>query len=187
MVATNKNLAAFDTGIRKALQKMKSSYLSFGIKVAKDLIDKATQAYMEEEASLTGNLLNSIAGGVYVNKSFEAFVTNDKIQGITHTYTRVGDKGFRDYDTGEIVEVVKQYKGKELKFIPAPRGERGVDSALEFLSSYRPVKSALEIVICAAAPYASFLQQTRGLDVLTTAYQEAGETWNTYKYTIKPI
>lgn len=187
MVATNKNLATFDTGIRKALQKMKNNYLALGVKVAKELIDEATRAYLNEEASLTGNLLNSIAGGVYVNKSFEAFVTNDGIEGVTHTYAKVGDKGFKDYDTGEIVEMVKQYRGGEFKFIPAPRGERGVDSALEFLSSYRPKKSALEIVICAAAPYASFLQETRKLDVLTTAYQEADNTWNIYSKTIKPI
>jgi hypothetical protein len=71
------------------------------------------------------------------------------------------------------VDFVKQYRGGELLFQKAERGGTGYDSALEFLSSYQPESSFLEIVICAAAPYADYIQNVRGIDILTTSLMEA--------------
>lgn len=176
MAGTNANLRAFERGISKAKAALKKSMILAGQEAVEELVRIAVEAYETEEASLTGNLINSIAGGVYYNKFLERFCTASKAAGVpteTYTYTRVADGGFIDYDSGEKVDFVYQYKGGNLKFQPSERGGTGVNSALSFLSSYQPKTSFLEIVICAAAPYAEYIQQVRGLDVLTSSMQEA--------------
>ena len=176
MDVTKRNIETFNSGIAKVKATLKKSMLNTGVETAEELVRIAVEAYESEEASLTGNLINSIAGGVYYNGFLERFCTASKAAGIpaeTHTYTRVADGGFIDYDTGDEVDFVKQYKGGKYKFQPTEKGGTGVDSALSFLSSYQPKTSFLEIVICAAAPYATYIQKTRGLDVLTSSMMEA--------------
>jgi hypothetical protein len=175
MGATN-NVKVLEAGIAKAKVIIKKSMLNAGQETAEELVRIAAETYEEHEASLTGNLINSIMGGVYFNKFLERICTVNKAADMpvaTHTYTRVGDGGFIDYDSGERVEFVKQYKGGEILFQRAERGGTGYDSALNFLSSYRPKSSFLEIVICAAAPYAEYIQKVRGLDILTSSKLEA--------------
>ena len=176
MDVTKQNLKVFEAGIAKAKATLKKSMLNAGTETAEELVRIAVETYEAHEASLTGNLINSIMGGVYLNKFLERICTANKSAGIpvaTHTYTRIGDGGFIDYDSGERVDFVKQYRGGELLFQKAERGGTGYDSALEFLSSYQPKSSFLEIVICAAAPYADYIQNVRGLDILTTSLMEA--------------
>lgn len=176
MDVTKQNLKVFEAGIAKAKTTLKKSMLNAGTETAEELVRIAVETYEAHEASLTGNLINSIMGGVYYNKFLERICTANKSAGIpvaTHTYTRIGDGGFIDYDSGERVDFVKQYRGGELLFQKAERGGTGYDSALEFLSSYQPKSSFLEIVICAAAPYADYIQNVRGLDILTTSLMEA--------------
>ena len=176
MDVTKQNLKVFEAGIAKAKATLKKSMLHAGTETAEELVRIAVETYEAHEASLTGNLINSIMGGVYFNKFLERICTANKSAGIpvaTHTYTRIGDGGFIDYDSGERVDFVKQYRGGELLFQKADRGGTGDDSALAFLSSYQPKSSFLEIVICAAAPYADYIQNVRGLDILTTSLMEA--------------
>lgn len=175
MAVTNNNLKVFNDRIAKARVSLKKGMLLAGQETAEELVRYAVEQYEAENASLTGNLINSIAGGVYYNRFLERICTASKVAFIpaeTHTYTRVGDGGFRDYDTGDYVDFVKQYKGGDVLFQKAERGGRGIDSAMDFLSSYQPKTSFLEIVICAAAPYASYLQSKRGLDILTSTTLE---------------
>lgn len=176
MDVTKRNIDTFNAGIAKVKATMKKSMINTGELTAEELVRIAVESYENEGSSLTGNLINSIAGGVYYNRFLERFCTASKAAGIpaeTHTYTRVADGGFIDYDTGDKVDFVKQYKGGKFRFQPTERGGTGIDSALSFLSSYQPKTSFLEIVICAAAPYADYIQKVRGLDILTTSLQEA--------------
>lgn len=176
MDVTKRNIQTFNAGIAKVKASLKKSMLNTGQETAEELVRIAVEAYEMEEASLTGNLITSIAGAVYYNKYLERICTASKSAGIptaTHTYTRIGDGGFIDYDSGERVDFVKQYEGGEYFFQKAERGGTGYDSAMAFLTSYQPKSSFLEIVICAAAPYAEYIQKVRGLDVLTSSLQEA--------------
>jgi hypothetical protein len=112
MDVTKQNLKVFEAGIAKAKATLKKSMLNAGTETAEELVRIAVETYEAHEASLTGNLINSIMGGVYFNKFLERICTANKSAGIpvaTHTYTRIGDGGFIDYDSGERVDFVKQY------------------------------------------------------------------------------
>jgi hypothetical protein len=114
MAGTNRNIATFNAGIAKAKATLKKSMLNAGELTAEELVRTAVEAYRGDETSptgesqnsLTGNLVNSIMGGVYYNKFLECICTASKSAGIpaaTHTYTRIGDGGFMDYDSGEFL------------------------------------------------------------------------------------
>ena len=189
MGATKQNLATFNQGIKRAVQMAKPNLLNAGLKIAKSLVEDAIRAYRDEDANLTGNLINSIAGGVYVNGFFEGYVSaSNFVQPEVHTYANVGSKGFKVWGSNEelLGGFVHQYR-EGLSFQPTIKGGTGRESALEFLSQYRPKSKVFEVAICAAAPYAKYLQNVRGLDVLTTAFQNGNGTWNTYIATIKKI
>ena len=141
------------------------------------IVSQAIEDYQNsgKDVSLTGNLINSIAGAFFIGgKPYMVKYASQTEEGqnITHTYTFVGDKrGFRDYDTGEYVSMVYPYNNPSLKFKRVPLGGTGLDSAMDFFGEYKP-KCKYEIVVVAAAPYAEFLRNERKLNVLTTAKME---------------
>lgn len=189
MDVTKRNLQTFEKGLAKVEAMIKKKYLFYGMDLASDLVVNAVEAYQDDSkaGSLTGNLLNSIAGGVYYNGVLERICTANKHAKIpvqTHRYARIGDGGFKDYDSGEIVDFVKQYAGGEFSFQPVDKNKAGLQSALEFLGSYQTSKK-LEIVICAAAPYAEYLQSERNLDILTSAYAGAENGFRNFVKLIK--
>ena len=183
MAVTNKhNVKVFEDAMKKVKTSLKPQFLKIGLETALDLVKEAVHAYDEEDTNLTGNLLNSIAGGVYINGTLEGIMTANKAADIpiqTHTYVRVGDGGFVEYRTGERVDYVRQYAGGKFLFQPVDKNKTGQQSALEFLGNYKSKPIAMEVIICAAAPYAEYLQNKRGLDVLTTAVQNAEEALKT--------
>jgi hypothetical protein len=189
MDVTRRNLEVFNKGMAKMDSLIKKKFLFAGLNLASDLVINAVEAYQDDPnaGSLTGNLLNSIAGGVYYNGVLERICTANKHARIpvqTHRYARVGDGGFKDYDSGEIVDFVNQYAGSEIFFQPVDKNKAGLQSALEFLSSYK-ASMKLEIIICAAAPYAEYLQSERNLDILTSAYAGAERELRQYIKLIK--
>lgn len=173
MVAT-KNLEVFNKGIKAVQEKILRQLTRRFEDMVEHLIDEAIIAYQSsgKDVSLTGNLINSIAGAFYHKGKpvFAKYATSsEEARSITSTYTFAGDRrGFYDYDTGEFVPFVKQYAGGDKKFQRIPYGGTGLDSAMDFFGEYEP-KHTYEVVIVAAAPYAEFLQKKRDLDVLTTA------------------
>lgn len=159
---------------------MKKQLVNFGDDVARELVRTAVEAYDSEDANLTGNLINSIAGGVYYNRSLVEIITANKAAGIpteTHTYTYVGDGVFKEYGTGDTVYFVFQYSGGILRFQKVDGKGTGRESALNFLGSYTPKNKLMEVVICAAAPYAEFLLRQRHLDVLSSSRQVSEQVW----------
>lgn len=190
MDVTKRNLQVFNSGVKKALQLARPNLLEIGLKISESLVRDAVNAYKATEANLTGNLLNSIAGGVYVNGWFSGLVMASKvgIEAETHTYANVGSKGFKEWGTGDDLYggFVHQYR-EGFSFQPTEKGGTGRESAINFLSSHNPQSKVFEIVICAAAPYAEYLQNTRKLDVLTTAFEESQSTWNAYIVNVKKI
>lgn len=186
MDVTKDNLKVFEDGIALALRKSRSVFLDFGTEIVTDLVKMAVEAYSKEEASLTGNLLNSMAGGIYINGRI-ARIVYAEVAPETHTYTYVGDGVFQDYDNPkDTVYFVFQYRDP-YRFQKVDGTGRGYDSAREFLESYIPKSNVFEVVICAAAPYAEYLQRERQLDVLTTANLNKKRVWNMAKKNIKVV
>lgn len=190
MDVTKQNIATLNRGIGIALRAAKSEFLKLGLSVAEGLIGDALDAYPLDK-TLTGNILNSIAGGVYINKKLEGmiFASDKGVEPATSTYARVGDRGFVTW-TGEQLKdgYVHQYKSESgFKFQSVGYNVNGEYSAMTFLRSYRPKTQYLEVVICAAAPYAEYLQNVRKLDVLTTAYSETENRWNFNVLNVKKI
>lgn len=176
MDVTKRNLEAFENGIAKGLKESRSKFVEFGKEVVKDLVTKSVESYSKEDANLTGNLLNSIAGGIYFNGRIASIVFPEDVKEETHTYTYVGDGPFEEYGTGDTVYFVFQYR-KPYEFQKVDGNGTGRDSAFKFLKDYVPKSKFFEIVICAAAPYASYLQEVRKLDVLMTANDRKREVW----------
>lgn len=184
MDVTRRNEKVFGDGIKKALISMQKKLVEKGTDIAEKYVSKAVHAYDEENANLTGNLLNSIAGGVYVNKRLEAIITASDSTDIpqqTHKYVRVGDGGFMEYRTGDYVDFVNQYEGSRFFFQPVDKNKDGKMSIFDFFREYKPSYKTFEVVICASAPYADYLQSERGLDVLTTAYADMEEDKQMFK------
>lgn len=180
MDVIKQNLEVFNKGVELALNKSKSSFLNFGSEVVTDLVKMAVESYKKEDANLTGNLLNSMAGGIYFKGKLLRIITAN-VAPETHTYTYVGDGMFQDYDNPkDTVYFVFQYR-KPYEFQRVDGNGRGYDSAINFLESYKPKSDIFEVVICAAAPYASYLQEVRKLDVLTTANQNKLRVWRNIK------
>ena len=186
MDVTKQNLKVFEDGIALALKKSRSVFLDFGSEIVTELVKKAVEDYSKHKASLTGNLLNSIAGGIYINGRI-ARIIHPNIAPETHTYTYVGDGVFQDYDDPKnTVYFVFQYR-KPLEFQKVDGTGTGYDSAVKFLESYTPKSKVFEIVICAAAPYAEYLQEKRQLDVLTTANMNKRRVWDMAKKNINVV
>lgn len=170
------NVKVFEAGIRKYGALMQTAFVGQGVKIARELISIAVSSYQAEDANLTGNLLNSICGGVYYNKNLQQII-KPRVNEATHTYAHVGDTGFLEYDTMKPIDYVRQYSGASgFAFQKASNGT-GSEDAIDFLMGYRPVRGSLCIIICAAAPYAEYLQNVRKLDVLTTAYDNSADVF----------
>ena len=185
MDATKQNLDVFDKGIAQGIKNARNTLLDFGSELATTLVSIAIENYGKEDANLTGNLLNSMAGGIFINGKISRIIFGD-VEPETHHYTYVGDGVFEEYRTGDTVYFVFQYN-KPFRFQKVDGTGTGRDSAIEFLQSYSPKSRILEVVICAAAPYAEYLQNVRKLDVLTGSFSEARKVWDKAKKHIKIV
>lgn len=165
------NEKALRSGWAKADKLMRAHWEKIGRPLMRKLLDEAIAGYLKGAANLTGNMVNSFAAGLYIDGTLKEMLMakNTGIQGETYTYAFVGAKGFKDWDSGETVKSVREYRNKELQFQSAPKGEKGADSARDFLSTYASrMGKGMSIVVVAAAPYAEYLANKRKLDVLTT-------------------
>ena len=191
MDVTKRNLETFNNGIAMALKKSKGTLLEFGSEIVTDFVAMAAEAYQNEKGadgkgvSLTGNLLNSIAGGIYINGRIARVITAE-VAPETHTYAYVGDGPFKEYGTGDTVYFVFQYN-KPYEFQKVDSTGTGRDSAFKFLESYTPKSKIFEIVVCAAAPYAGYLRNVRNLNVLTINDREKKQVWNRAKKNIQIV
>lgn len=183
MDVTKHNLEVFEKGLALAKSNVRKPLIDFGSEVVTELVKIAAEEYTKEEASLTGNLLNSIAGAIYFNGKIARIITAE-VAPETHHYTYVGDGVFQDYDNPkDTVYFVFQYR-KPYEFQKVNATGTGYESARKFLESYSPKSKFFEIVVCAAAPYAEYLQKVRDLDVLTTAESRKKRVWDNMKKNI---
>ena len=72
MDVTKRNEKVFEDGIKKALISMQKKLVGKGINIAEKYVSEAVHAYDEEDANLTGNLLNSLCWGVAYSGELKA-------------------------------------------------------------------------------------------------------------------
>lgn len=185
MDATKQNLDVFDKGVAQGIKNARNTLLNFGSEIVTALVSIAVENYNKRDANLTGNLLNSMAGGIFINGKIARVIFAD-VDPETHHYTYVGDGVFEEYGTGDTVYFVFQYN-PPLQFQKVDGTGTGRDSAIKFLESYSPKSKIFEVVICAAAPYAEYLQNVRELDVLTGSFDKSKKVWEKARKHIKIV
>lgn len=123
--------------------------------------------------SVTGNLINSFAVGIYYKGELQQIVGagNTGIAGAKRTSLRKGEK----YPISKWYDAVSPYNGSSKKD-PVYEGEvgsghkRGREAAINKLKSTHPWKrDTYALIMVAPMEYADFVQTTHGHDVLTAA------------------
>lgn len=159
------NKKALEEGGRK-MHAIVSGYLidrisEIGINLLNDAVLSA------KYHNLTGNTLTSLAVGIYsdgVLRRIISAVTTNGLKNPTRKKLYRGDGlgvvMVEDYDNGRIVPV-KKYPLIETD------GEYGLTTSKNFLSSYKPDKKSIGLVMCTGTEYSDFLESVKGLNVLS--------------------
>lgn len=126
------------------------------------LMDASVQ---KEYTSLTGNTLTSLAFGRYDNYKIAEIVLFDADKPAQRRKFTKGDTvyGYRDYE-GNIRDVFSAD-------IETDEGW-GNSTSVRFLRSFRPT-TPTAIIVCTGTEYSEFLENERGLNVLTDTEQYA--------------
>lgn len=126
------------------------------------LMDASVQ---KEYTSLTGNTLTSLAFGRYDNYKIAEIVLFDADKPAQRRKFTAGDTvyGYRDYE-GNV-------RDKFTADIETDEGW-GNSTSVRFLRSFRPPRPTA-IIVCTGTEYSDFLENEKGLNVLTDTEQYA--------------
>ena len=151
---------------KKMIQQVSMDHIR-GIlaKTCDDLIDDAVRS--KEYTGFTGNTQTSYSCGLYVNGAFTYYV-NQRMW--TENPVR------KKVPKGMYVYLKRPYEGKPRGVIGRTDVDSlyGKDSAFQFLKSYNgaPTKG-LAIVMTTGTEYSVYIEQVRGLNVLTDTFRNA--------------
>lgn len=159
------NLKTFDAGMKRA-RRMINDYLYATIeRLCLRLIDHALKE--REFDGFTGNTQTSYACGIYYNGGLMGIViAGDTMRKPVHVKIRKGERVF----------LRRPYEGKARSVTGRVDvdGQLGMDSAADFLSSYRPfIKKGFSVVMTTGTEYSEYLENVRNLNVLTDTYQSS--------------
>lgn len=136
----------------------------------------------KDTSNLTGNTISAFSAGVYVDGRLAYPVINIlDVLGIdspTSGYTKPGDKGFSDYDSGEYIgseddPAVREYGGEHLRFRPADAGGNAIDDTRKWLEEQHPRRSHITVIVANCSPYVNFLHNMRDFEILDTISKDA--------------
>lgn len=143
------------------------------LKLAEGLLSDAVAK--KKYRNLTGNTLTSLSVGLYKNKQIATIMNVREVLGLKDpTRPTISSTGgyyeFNMYDSGRR----KVLWGRLLasNFIETDE-EFGYDRAMRILQEYTP-KNSFAVVICTGTEYSSYLEEVKGLNVLTETLQNAG-------------
>ena len=159
------NRKAFDAGWKRA-QRIINNYLYELVEhLCADLIDHALKE--REYDGFTGNTQTSYACGIYYNGGLMGMaIAGDTMRKPVHVKIRKGERVF----------LRRPYEGKARSVTGRVDvdGQLGMDSAADFLSSYRPfIKKGFSVVMTTGTEYSEYLENVRNLNVLTDTYQSS--------------
>nr|DAF05833.1 MAG TPA: hypothetical protein [Caudoviricetes sp.]DAS57009.1 MAG TPA: hypothetical protein [Caudoviricetes sp.] len=159
------NRKVFNEGMEKAKQIINNYLYAVIERSCADLIDHALSE--REFDGFTGNTQTSYACGIYYNGGLMGMViAGNTMRKPVHIKVRKGER----------VYLSKPYEGKARSVIGKVDvdGELGADSAVDFLSSYRPfIKKGFSVVMTTGTEYSEYLENVRNLNVLTDTYKSA--------------
>ena len=157
--------------------------LDVGMKKAKDIIYNHLYGIMRDNVikllhkaavnrefqGFTGNTQTSYTGGIYVNGKLAEIIRESD-------YTEA--PRMKKIQKNRAVYLKKPYEGEArwMRSSVSVSDEYGSDTAISFLKSYKgATKKGISIVITTGTEYSTYLEQVRGLDVLTKTWDEVSE------------
>jgi len=154
------NRKVFNEGMKR-FQKLKNRFL---MRLCVKACNKLSEHIFENVQTLgvTGNLLGSIAYGIYMNRKL--------VKSVTPYAHLVDDKTLKK---GEKAQIGWDEEGSP-KYYTAPTGNRkyyGYEESLNFLSRYRPSIKGIAIVLVVGVEYAEYREKEEGANVLTDTFQ----------------
>ena len=167
------NRKAFDKGIKR-FQAIKNRFImQLCVKACNKLSDHIFSNM--KSMVVTGNLIGSIAYGIYLNKKL--------IKSVAPYARMVDDKTLKE---GEKAQIGFDEEGNP-KYYTAPTGSRkyyGYEESLKFLSRYKPSTKNIAIVFVVGVEYAEYREKEEGANALTDTFQfvrNSGEKFFTAK------
>lgn len=164
------NSLALQFGERKAKELIARHILNkILVPMVKDLIDAATQGRIVLGSNMTGNTVNSYAGGVYVGGQLVYMQTS---------FGSIPPPLRGKLGKGQIFFPNTQRWDGEIqahKFI-AQAGSNGAveaERSINFLQSHKPTSKGWAIVVCNGVEYATYQESTMNIDVLTNNFDYA--------------
>lgn len=155
----------FDEGMQKARQIIFDHLFNILRGNVITLLHKA--AVNREFQGFTGNTQTSYMGGIYVNGKLVELVNE-------RDFTEAPRS--RKIQKGRARYLSNPYEGKPrwMRATVDTSNEYGAQTSERFLRSYTPAhKKGIAICICTGTEYSEYLEQVRGLDVLTATWMEA--------------
>lgn len=160
--------------VRKAFKDYMSDQLLFlpmFENLANQLINDAL--IKREFLSFTGNTLTSYSCGLYFNNTLEYFISTSQDM---RPPVRV------KLANGEYVHLEEPYEGlpRNQRGLVPTDGKYGWESALEFLKNFKFSKNyPVALVMTTGTEYSEYLEEARGLNVLTDTYLHARQILST--------
>lgn len=165
MATTIDNTAELARAKKKMKELVSGHVYDMLVKTCDDLLGDAVTS--KSYSGFTGNTQTSYTCGLYIDGTF-AYYVNQRMWSAEPVRKKI--------PLGVYVYLKKPYEGR-------PRGVRGKvnvdslygkDNALQFLKSYkRAPKNGFAIIMTTGTEYSIYLEQTKGLNVLTDTFQHA--------------
>ena len=116
----------------------------------------------------TGNTQTSYACGIYMFGKLEGIITQKNWNQSPRR---------RKIDLNEVAFLKNPYEGepRAVKGRVKVSGDYGLNTSLEFLQSYSMPQDVIGLVMCTGTEYSEYLEQVRGVDVLSSTFEKAKE------------
>lgn len=165
------NAAALKAGTARA-KKIIRGHITMNLQYALDeIVDMATRMRRDEtKHNMTGNTVNSYAGGLFIDGVLKAVSTGQPGQSPIQGKLRKGERFRKErlrWD-GDLQQ--STFKGKI-----DTDGHMEPSSSISFINTYKPKGNGFEVVICDGVEYATYQENVRNIDVLTGSFSTAAE------------
>ena len=165
------NSAALKAGTARA-KKIIRGHITVNLQFALDeIVDMATRMRRDEtKHNMTGNTVNSYAGGLFINGVLKAISIGQPGQSPLQGKLRKGERFKKErlrWDGDLQQSTFKAKVDTDSRMEPA--------SSLDFIRSFKPKGNGFEVVICDGVEYATYQENVRNIDVLTGSFSTAAE------------
>lgn len=165
------NAAALRAGTARA-KKIIRGHNTVNLQYALDeIVDMATRMRRDEtKHNMTGNTVNSYAGGLFIDGILKAVSIGQPGQSPLQGKLRKGERFRKErlrWDGDLQQSTFKAKVDTDSRMEPA--------SSIDFINSFKPKGKGLEVLICDGVEYATYQENIRNIDVLTGSFSVAAE------------